>query len=177
MAREYKNIVQHDAETILKELIRKQDFIHKKWGNKFYTELKLASPTEKGNVGEDFLAKLLKYVGAGDVNVIDSRRGNYDVGASFMGKSFKFEVKVATEDTNNSFQFNGVRYDTKYTHLFCLGIMPTKIGFFMIAKPKLDEEKLVPMQKGTNATFKLTKKCKDAHDFSKFLHILKDCSR
>jgi len=68
-----------------------------------------------------------------------------------------FEVKVATQDVNGKFQFNGVRDDTVYSHLFCLGISPDDLHFLYIPKRVLRERyNLVPMTKGTNATFKVT---------------------
>ncbi len=81
-----------------------------------------------------------------------------------------FEVKTATQDTNNNFQFNGIRYDTNYTHLFCLGISPDNIYYLIVEKEALgkDNHKMVSMAKGSNASFKLTKTIENLNSFSKF---------
>lgn len=165
-----------EAEKMLIELIEKRDFVYEeKWLSHKFGKLKLASTTEKGDIGEDLLASLLKQIGYADVNVVKGRRNQYDV--SIEGKTF-FEVKVATQDTNKSFQFNGVRYDTKYTHLFCLGVMPDSIKYLIIAKNSLlnKEHTLTSMAKGSNATFKLTKKESNLKDFDKLQEDLKSFS-
>ena len=53
------------------------------------------------------------------VEVVKSRRGDYDVSVEEGRKKILFEVKVATQDINKSFQFNGVRYGQKI-HTFIL---------------------------------------------------------
>lgn len=162
-----------EAEKMLVELIEKREFIYeKKWLNYRFGKLKLASTTEKGDIGEDLLALLLRKIGYKDVNVVKGRRDHYDV--SIGDKTF-FEVKVATQDTSKSFQFNGIRYDTKYTHLFCLGVMPNNIKYLIVAKKSLmdKEHPLTSMAKGSNATFKLTKKESNLRDFDGLKEDLK----
>ncbi len=97
-------------------------------------------------------------MGYESVTVIKGRRGHYDIAIKWEEKECLIEVKVATIDVHSNFQFNGVSYDTKYTHLFCLGISPNSIGYLIIPKNELDNHSLVSMAKGSNATFKITKK-------------------
>jgi hypothetical protein len=165
-----------EAEKTLKELIDKRNFVYEKtWLSHKFGKLKPASTTEKGDIGEDLLASLLEQIGYKDVLVVKGRRNQYDVS---IGKETFFEVKVATQDTNKSFQFNGVRYDTKYTHLFCLGVMPDSIKYLIIAKTSLlgKEHTLTSMAKGSNATYKLTKKESCLRDFSNLKEDLKSFS-
>lgn len=169
-------ITQDSAESALLELTEGTSFKHQEWNGKFKA-LKLASSTEKGNIGEDFLARMARECGYTDAEVVKERRGQYDVRIGHGDKEVTFEVKVATLDTNNSFQFNGIRYDTKYTHLFCLGISPNTIGFLVIDKKELDKKeqgdyKMVSMQKGGSEVFKLTRREDALLGFEAFAEVL-----
>lgn len=167
-------ITQDAAERALLDLAKKRRFKYQEWKGKFKA-LKLASATEKGDMGEDFLAQLARECGY-EVDVVKGRRGQFDVGVKRGGQKLLFEVKVATMDVNGSFQFNGVRYDTKYTHLFCLGISPEKIGFLIVPKQVLGDKgnPMVSMAKGSNASFKLTKREVQLLSFEMFESALND---
>ncbi len=163
-------ITQSEAQNKLLEITNERKFKLDNWLDRKFEKLKLISTTEKGDIGEDFFSELLKTCGYHDVDVVKNRRGEYDVSVKHEKKVAKFEVKVATLDTNKSFQFNGIRYDTKYTHLFCLGVSPDKIGYMIL--PKLlvgaNENKMVSMAKNTNSTFKLTKRENTLSSFDSF---------
>lgn len=165
-------ITQKSAEKELLRLIGSSKLIYQTWLGKKFEAMKLASATEKGNLAENFLAELIKSSGYSDVEVIPGRRGHYDVGVGRGRGKKKLEVKLATQDTTDNFQFNGVRYDTDYTHLFCLGVMRSSIRYLMLPKSWLttrrEEYPLVPMARGTNATFKLTRKAEDLAGFDRF---------
>ncbi len=159
------------ANTMFKKVVKTiEPVFDKKWKGHKYEMLKIISTTEKGNIGEDFLAKLLGKCGHKNIEVVDGRRGHYDVTIrDSNGKNIiAFEVKVATEDVSSHFQFNGIRYDTKYTHLFCFGISPNDINYLIIPKNDLNIHAMVSMAKGSNATFKLTKKNSDLNNFDSF---------
>ena len=81
-----------------------------------------------------------------------------------------FEVKVASQDTNGNFQFNGIRYDTNYSHLFCLGITPSDLAYRIVQKGQIGSGnyKMVTMAKGSNATFKLTRTLEQLKSFDAF---------
>ncbi len=161
-------IDQKGAEQSLVVLVQKRDLVYEQWAKRKFVALKIATPTEKGDIGEDFLAGMLKAAGFGNISVVSGRRGPYDVRAVLGGKEMLVEVKVATRDVHKHFQFNGVRYDTAYTHLFCLGIGPDKIGYILLTKSELHDHHLVPMAKGVNSTFKLTKKEEQLSSFELF---------
>ena len=163
---------QSKAEAKLLAILTKKEkqFAIQQWLNKRFLIFKIISTTEKGDIGEDFLASLLEDLGYTDVQVIKSRRGIYDVSLKHNGKTILFEVKVATQDVHGAFQFNGVRLDRQYTHLFCLGISPAKIGYLIVARPDLmtPQNHLVSMAKDSNATFKLTKHANKLKSFDDF---------
>ncbi len=142
----------------------------KKWAGHKFEVLKFISTTEKGDIGEDFLATLLDKCGYKYIEVVTGHRGQYDVAIKDKtGKNVvEFEVKVATEDVNSHFQFNGIRYDTKYTHLFCFGISPDDISYIIINKNDLNKHSMVSMAKNSNASFKLTKSKKNLRCFDDF---------
>ena len=158
------------AEATISKLIKGRKFTYQQWTGHAFARLKFASSTEKGNVGEDFLAKMITAHGYSDVDVVKGRRGQHDVCVRNGDRDVRFEVKVATRDVNGGFQFNGIRYDTRYTHLFFLGIAPDAIYYEIVPKGKIGSEgyTMVAMQKRTNATFKITRPEKGLRGFDDF---------
>lgn len=169
------SITRKDALRIFQEMADNIETIYsKKWEGHDFHNLKLMSTTEKGNMGEDFLSNILKKCGYENVEVVKGRRGQYDVEIKDAPNTAQFEVKVATEDIHSNFQFNGVRYDTNYTHLFCLGISPNDIKYLIINKNDLNQHTLVSMAKGSNASFKLTKSKDVLRNFNIFNEEIKE---
>lgn len=164
-------ITQKSAEKEFLKLINSSELIYQTWLKEKFGALKLASTTEKGDLAENFLAELVRSLGYSDVEVVPGRRGDYDVGVGRGRGKKRLEVKLATQDTNDSFQFNGIRHDTDYTHLFLLGVLRTTIRYRMIPKAWLttrrDEYPLVSMARRTNATFKLTRSADDLFKFDR----------
>ena len=164
-------ITQDVAEQKLCRLIEGISFSFVDWKGERFEKLKFASATEKGDVGEDFLAVLFRELGYSDVEVVRNRRGPYDVRVRNGTREIKFEVKVATQDIHKNFQFNGIRFDTQYTHLFCLGISPRTVWYQVVHKEWLvgrDEYRMVSMSKGANAAFKLTRREDQMTGFDQF---------
>lgn len=104
------------------------------------------------------------------MGVLKGRRGSYDVSLRHDRKEVLFEVKVATQNINRSFQFNGIRYDRQYTHLFCLGITPSSIHYLIVSRQQvgMKDYKMVSMAKGSNATFKLSRRIEQMKEFENF---------
>lgn len=150
-----KNISAEKADEIMKNLLCGRSFSIDIWEGTKYERVKISSATDKGNLGEDLLKDLLEYLGY-SVTLNKKRRGDWDIMVNHRNKVCKFEVKVATQDTNGSHQFNGIRHDTKYTHLFLLGIMPNELRYKIIAKKDRDNYTMTPMAKGANNAFKIT---------------------
>lgn len=127
------------------------------WPGSRYAGVKdISDLTTKGNMAEDFLAQTLRDIGYTNVVVKQGRRGGWDVKVTNKGRVAKFESKIATQDTSHEHQFNGIRHDTEYTHLFLLAVQPDELLYKIIAKKDRDDYTLTPMQQGTNNTFKLT---------------------
>ena len=70
-------------------------------------------------------------------------------------------MKTASEDVKGAFQFNRIRYHRDYEALLCIGIAPTNIFMGVWSKVDVLTKKagnLVTMEKGANASYKLTKR-------------------
>ena len=158
--------------SLMDQLIGQRDYSLSQWEGQRFEILKKASATDKGNLGEDLLQALLGMMGYADVSM-ESRRGHWDVRVQNGNQEVKFEVKVASQDVHGSHQFNGIRYDTKYTHLFLLGATPSELRYRIIDKRDIEDHKMVPMAKGSNAAFKLTFKTADLHSFDSFAKEIK----
>ena len=141
------------------KIISRQTFRYREWEGKKFSCFQFASTTEKGSIGEDCLGEMLQSLGYKNVDVVSGRRGHYDVRVQNDKRDVKFEVKTTTRDTGGNFQFNGMRYDTKYLHLFFFAITPNRMYYEIVPKSKIDAAgyKMVAMQKSTNATFKITR--------------------
>ena len=158
---------------LMNSLIGDKEYSVDTWLGTTYGKIKIITPTEKGNLGEDLLKELLTIMGYANVELQNSRRGQWDVRAQNNGKDIKFEVKVATQDINKSHQFNGVRHDTNYTHLFLLAVLPEELRYKIIAKKDRDNYTMTPMQKKTASTYKMTFRSSDLETFGSFKKEIK----
>lgn len=141
----------------------------RKWAKGRFIAIKALSSTEKGNIAEAFVAWLARHHGL-KAAPHESKRGEYDV----MVAGKKLEVKMASEDVSGNFQFNGIRYDTKYDMLCVIGISPDEVRFNIYTKSKVTTDlTLVAMQKNTNATYKLTRKKTELLDLAEFPNFFK----
>ncbi len=137
-----------------------------KWVNAPLGEIKSLSNTHIGDIGQNFVEEWcrqqgLTWVGSG------SRQSAWD--ARIAG--ITFEVKTATEDINGNFQFNHIRHHRDYQAVLCLGIAPDTVLFDAWRKGDVSEGRagrLVTMDRGSSATFKLTKKRSDLRPVSEF---------
>ena len=122
------------------------------WGSQRFEKIKcLMSNTDVGELGEHFILSILEE--SKKFNKVErpsGKRGDYDI--LIMDKTI--EVKTATMDIKQNFQFNGIRYDTKYDFLLLLAISPTDIYYKIVQDVR--SLKLSPMAKGSNASFKYT---------------------
>jgi hypothetical protein len=114
--------------------------------------------TNRGEIGEEFLRRYLRKNGL-PVDVPHNHRGRTSLTDMRIGEH-AFEVKTASLGANQTFQFNHVRLDRKYSYLLCLGICPHEIVFNVWSKGQVAEETagtLVRMAEGQSVTYKLTK--------------------
>lgn len=162
-------ITDDEAHQEFDELINEKEFTVLHWQNTRYMLAKIGSATETGNLGEDLLHRLLLKSGYKDAKLSGKgRRGEWDISCQGRDGEARFEVKVATKDVGGNHQFNGIRHDTDYTHLFLLGVTPERIRFLIIAKKDRDQYTLTPMRKGSNSDFKITLSPSDLHSFGCF---------
>ena len=122
-----------------------------KWGTGDFADIARVEKGLRGEVGEDFVEGVLQQMGYTDAQRKDNRRGEYDITAN----GFRIEVKTASEDIHNSFQFNSIRHDVDYDFLFVVGIAPDNI-YFRIYKKKDIPQNLPPMAKNTERVYKFT---------------------
>jgi hypothetical protein len=150
--------------------IAKTKTVPNKWDGSAFGFIKQMSSSTKGNIGEEFICELcMKF--DDKVKRNPKARDSFDI--LILGK--KVEVKVATEDTSNCFQFNGIRYHRKYDYVLALGIAPENIYFNVYEKGALATGiagNLVTMEKGTTGSYKLTKKRTDLYDISDFRKVV-----
>lgn len=143
-----------------------------KWEGSNFGGIKLISNTHVGSVGQDFIQKLCEYC-----------KLDYEFPTDVLGKQLtqspwdikiegiEFELKTASEDTTGKYQFNHIRYHRKYDALICLGISPNNVSFGIWSKGEVTTGKagnLVSMERGANASYKLTKAPADLFDISVF---------
>ena len=137
-----------------------------KWRKAPLGDVKLLSNTHVGNAGQDFIREWCQAEGISWKDA-PSKQSSWD--AEIDGK--RYEIKTATEDTNDNFQFNHIRHHRDYDGVLCLGIAPNAILFGIWTKAEIATGKagnLVTMDKGSSATFKLTKKKADLLPIKQF---------
>lgn len=125
-----------------------------KWHGSKYEVVKRADMTPKGDFGERVTEKMFKKAGI-DAKIINGGKGEFDILLRDAG--IKLEHKLATEDTNKSFQFNGIKKDVNYDYAYCLGVSPDKLWFGIFPKSTCDDL-TVAMTKNGEDSYKLTAK-------------------
>lgn len=145
--------------------------IDAKWIGKPHETFKSLPNSSKGDAGEEFIRRYAMELGFTAEKI--KRLGDWDL--VIQGK--KFEIKLATEDVSGSFQFNHIRYDSKYHYLLCLGITPDNLRFGVWTKADVatgNAGNLVSMGKNQNSSFKLTKKASNLQDIEELQKVLRD---
>lgn len=143
-----------------------------KWVNAPLGGIKSLSNTHIGDIGQNFVEEWCRQLGL-SWESSGSRQSAWD--ARIEG--ITFEVKTATEDTNGNFQFNHIRHHREYQAVLCLGIAPDMVLFDAWRKGDVSEGKagrLVTMDRGSSATFKLTKKRSDLRQVSEFSERIRE---
>lgn len=162
-------------EEILHRIIERYE-IADKWKGSTFEKVKSLPNTNVGDIGTDFVEDLAKVLlfpveRARNPKGKETRLGPWDLRIS----GTEYEVKTATEDRSGSFQFNHIRYHRPYDALICLGISPSEILFDIWNKADVSTGKagnLVTMDKGSSATFKLTKKKSELRKIEDFERMI-----
>ncbi len=137
-----------------------------KWVDAPLGDIKILSNTHVGDAGQDFIKEWCRIQNLA-WETPESSQSPWDI----QIESITFEVKTATEDVTGKFQFNHIRHHRPYQALLVLGIAPDKILFNIWRKGDIVEGKagnLTTMDKGSSATFKLTKKPSDLFPITQF---------
>ena len=95
-----------------------------KWVDSQNMEIKNVRLGPRGDLGAEYVERLCESLGFVVVQE-ESRTGEHD---TTIGGHL-FEIKTATEDVHDNFQFNLIRTDYNYEFLFVLGIAPNDIMF------------------------------------------------
>jgi len=166
-----------DFKTIFRSIIDKNKN-NPIWDSGDYIEIKKISNTNVGAVGQEFIECIcgeLKMLFETPVNLKSKKtaRSPWDIKIG----NITFELKTATEDTGGKFQFNHIRYHRKYEAVLCLGVSPNNLYFNLWSKADISTGKagnLVSMEKGANASYKLTKSKKDLYTIESFEEKIKE---
>ncbi len=147
-----------------------------KWNDAPFEGIKRISNTHVGSIGQDFVESICKEIGFYCAFPANLQGGRSNISPwDIKIESVKFELKTATEDVNGAFQFNHIRYHRPYEGVICLGISPGKIYFNLWSKAEIVTGvagNLVSMEKGANASYKLTKKPNALHVIHEFKAIV-----
>jgi len=147
-----------------------------KWDGVVLGKIKTISNTKVGSVGQLFIERLCNQLSM-PCSFPTNRRGvrstqsPWDIAIA----NIKFELKTATEDTSGKFQFNHIRYHRPYQGLICLGVSPANLYFGVWSKADVTTGKagpLVSMEKGANASYKLTKAPSQLYEISDFQPVI-----
>jgi hypothetical protein len=133
-----------------------------KWDNSKFEKIKRVSNSKVGEIGQGFIQRLceaykLEYEFPSNAKGKLAKQNPWDIKIDGV----TFELKTATEDTNDAFQFNHIRYHRKYDAVLCLGIAPAEIYFNVWSKADVTTGgagNLVSMEKSANASYRLTKR-------------------
>ena len=150
---------------------------HPKWDGAPFEAIRRVPNTKVGDVGQDFVEALcvdaeFACVFPEKADGTRLRQSPWDI----QIEGTTFELKTATEDVKGAFQFNHIRYHRDYQALLCIGIGPAAIYMDAWSKADVTTGKagnLVTMEKGANASYKLTKRPDQLRPISAFEdHVL-----
>ncbi len=157
------------AYAILREVLAEQS-TKDRWANQPFERIRRVQTAKRGEIGQRLVVRLCAALGL--KTEIGAKQSPWDI--RIEGRTF--EVKTATEGSNSTFQFNHVRYHRSYQVLLCVGITPNGILFDAWTKADVVTGKaghLVTMEKGANASYKLTKRTAQMRSIDQFQnHVL-----
>ncbi len=168
-----------DYKKIFKDVL-KESSNHSKWNSGDFKDIKLLANTKVGDVGETFIVRLCEELNI-DYEFPLDKKGKHTRTSPWDIKinGITFELKTATEDIHGNFQFNHIRYHRKYDAVLCLGVSPNTLQFNLWTKAEIVTGmagNLATMEKGANASYKLTKSKNQLFDISEFENKIKSFS-
>lgn len=142
-----------------------------RWMDETFGRIRRIQTALRGKVGQQFVVRLCEQL------AMECEEGETQSPWDVRIEGRTFEVKTATEGSKQTFQFNHIRYHRSYEFLLCVGITPRDIVFDAWTKADVVTGKagnLVTMEKGANASYKLTKRTDKLKPISGFKnHILR----
>lgn len=133
-----------------------------KWADSTYESVKDADTTVKGDFGEAVMSRCLTSLGI-VADIVDKGKGDFDI---LLANTVKLENKLATEDSKNKFQFNGIKVDINYDFVTLVAVSPEEIRFDIVIKGDFYRKRdmkagvlfgrsFVPMTRDGDDTYKL----------------------
>lgn len=110
--------------------IAKGDSIIKKWEDTTYGDIQRITNPKKGVLGEMLVAHWMEesgYPSEGHGYERTQDGDNYDLLVMINDKLRKIEVKLATQDTNDKYQFNWIAVDRDISLIVFLGVDPDSL--------------------------------------------------
>jgi hypothetical protein len=134
--------------------------IHPKWIGSTFEEVKRADQTPKGDFGEETTRDLIRAFCDYDADIINKGKGPFDI---LIKKFLKMEHKLATEDSNDVFQFNNLKKNALYDYVFTLGVSPEDLWFNVWARKYMKSNLTSHMSKGSGDSYKFMASKNPAH--------------
>lgn len=142
-----------------------------KWTGARFENIKRISNSKVGDVGQKYVEAICNHYGIEYIlpmsnKGIPARQSSWDLEIAGV----KYEIKTATEDVKGSFQFNHIRYHRDYDAVLLIGIGLDSVFYNSWSKAEIVTKKagtLVSMEKGANASYKLTKRPRDLKTIDK----------
>lgn len=131
---------------------------------------KISDNTPKGDAGEEIVGGIFQrlYDEIYDgyeviVKVVGAEKGDYDViiTVAALDITIKIEVKTATQDSNDTYQWNGLKKGIDYDYAFGLGVTPDDFEFAIQSRTYLEERLTTNMSRNVKGSYKWTARKSD----------------
>ena len=91
-----------------------------------------------------------------DFDVINGGIGEFDIILETPNTTLRLEHKLATEDTNGGFQFNGIKKEIDYDYVYCFGVSPNDLWFIIQTRKWCEMNLTTNMAKNVEGGYKYT---------------------
>lgn len=170
-----------DANEILLNIINKKfDELQKYQNNGIFEKINIFEGNAIGQIGESFVKEIFNQLNIKMKNFGEILHDEFDI---CLFDDTKIEIKTARKGLkNNTFQFNGINphYNVKY--IICLGLCVDNAYFKIINGEKIYDhkmrsfylkineklKKIIPMNPGNQANYKLTLNLKELQKIENF---------
>jgi len=124
-----------------------------KWKDSTFEVVKKAPKTPQGDFGEYVTRDIIRSICKLEAERINEGKGDFDI---LVATILEMEHKLATEDSNNMFQFNNIKKKAIYDYVFTLGVSPEHLWFNIWSKNYIV----------VNCTTHMSKNAGDSYKFS-----------